>query len=140
MRIFLFLDSLPQGLVWIFAVLVLVFLSMRLFRLPKEEKRPRKKREPSFPARELVLLLRRARYSPWARHQVRHRLVRILIALRTERELIPPERAWQELWSGRWPGDNVLGRFLRGEDHGDFLAALGEALEELTRYAEGGTL
>ncbi|MBC7222154.1 hypothetical protein H5T56_04140 [Candidatus Bipolaricaulota bacterium] len=84
--------------------------------------------------------MRRARYSPWARRALRSHLARILIALRTERELISPDQVWQELWSGRWPRDCALGRFLRGEDTKDFMSSLKEALEELFLYAQGGEI
>lgn len=143
LRLFLILNALPQGLVWISAVVLLALLGLRLFWFFPREPRTRESRGDALeahPARELVLLLRRASYSPWARRALRYRLAAILVALRTEREPIPANQVWEELRSGRWPGDNVLGRFVQGQDSRDFRASLNQALDELSRYAEGGEL
>ncbi len=143
LRLFLFLDSLPQGLVWVLVLVVVAFLGLRMLQFFPNEPRSkaRKGRTPEvLPGRELVVLLRRVSYSPWARRALRHRLARILVALRTEREPVSASQIWQELRSGRWPGDNALGRFLRGEEAPDFQTALTKALDELWRYAEGGEL
>lgn len=142
LRVFLILDSFPQGVVWIFVVGILLFLSLQLMRQwPRERRRvARPEKTRSSRARELLLLLRRAQYSPWARRALRHRLARILVALRTERELVSSQQAWEELWAGKWPGNCALGRFLRGEDARDFMSSIKDALEELFRYAQGGDL
>lgn len=143
LRLFLLLDALPQGLMWLLAVVVLAFLSLRLFWFSPREPRTREKRKPAAevsPVLELALLLRKASYSPWARRALRYRLASILVALRTEREPIPANQVWEELRSGRWPGENAMGRFLRGQDARDFRASLKQALDELARYAEGGEL
>ncbi|MGQ9699605.1 MAG: hypothetical protein ACUVQS_00795 [Candidatus Bipolaricaulaceae bacterium] len=144
LRLFLLLNALPQGLVWLLAVVLLALLSLRLFWFSPREPRTREKKRGAAsevsPVRELALLLRRASYSPWARRALRYRLASILVALRTEREPIPANQVWEELRSGRWPGENAMGRFLRGQDAQDFRASLKQALDELSRYAEGGKL
>lgn len=140
LRFFLILNAFPQGVVWGILVGILVVLSLgRVRRLPKNRAIPRRQkvRVPS-PARDLVGLLRRSRYSPWARRALRHRLARLAVTLRTERELISPDQGWQELWSGRWPEEGALARVLRGEESSDFLSSLAAALEELSSYTQGG--
>jgi hypothetical protein len=142
LRVFLILDALPQGLVWLLVLLVLGFLALKFFRVfgagaPRNEKPGASS---SLFLRDLVSLLRRSRYSPWARRAVRWRLARIAVALRMERELISPDRAWEEIREGRWPKDPVLSAFLRGEGGGNFLRELEEALDSLYRYAQGGEL
>ena len=142
LRVFLILDSLPQGLVWLLALLVLSFLALKFFRVFGSEAPRKEKPGPSSSLflRDLVFLLRRARYSPWARRAVRSRLARIAVALRTERELVSPEKVWEEILNGRWPKDPVLSNFLRGEGSGNFFKELEEALDSLYRYAKGGEL
>lgn len=142
LRVFLILDSLPQGLVWLLVLLVLSFLALKFFHVFRAEAPQKEKRgsPPSLFLRDLVFLLRRARYSPWARRAVRWRLARIAVALRTERELVSPDQVWEEIRDGRWPKDPVLSGFLRGEGRGNFLKELEEALDSLYRYAEGGEL
>ncbi|MBC7317923.1 hypothetical protein H5T57_01530 [Candidatus Bipolaricaulota bacterium] len=142
LRLFLILDSFPQGIVWIVAVAALGFLSFQVLRLwPKEQAKKAKGKEVRISgAKELLLLLRRAKYSPWARRALRRRLARIFVAIRTERERIPSDQAWQELWAGIHPGDCALGRFLRGAEEEDFQNALRAALDELHHYAQGGEI
>lgn len=141
MRLFLILDSFPQTILWLFFVGVFAFFALRLLsRWPKGKTRAQKGHPRPSVAQELALLLRRAQYSPWARRALRHRLARIFVALRVERERIAPEKAWQELWDGIRPGGCALGRFLRGEDSKDFGSSLMEALNDLQRYAQGGEI
>jgi len=142
LRIFLILDALPQGLVWLLVLFLLGFLALKFFRVFGARTQRKEKKGLSSPLflRDLVFLLRRARYSPWARRAVRSRLARIAVALRTEREPISPDRAWEEIRSGHWPKDPVLSRFLRGEGGENFLQELERALDSLYRYAKGGEL
>lgn len=142
LRVFLILDALPQGLVWLLVLFLLAFLALKFFRIFGARAPRKDKKEPSSPffLRDLVFLLRRARYSPWARRALRSRLARIAVALRTEREPISPDQAWEEIRSGCWPKDPVLSRFLRGEGSENFLHELEEALDSLYRYAKGGEL
>ncbi len=141
MRLFLILDSFPQAILWLCFVGFFAFSAFRLLsRWPKGEVRVQKRRPRSSAAQELALLLRRAQYSPWARRALRHRLARIFVNLRVEKERIAPDEAWQDLWNGTYPGDCALGRFLRGQDHKDFESSLKEALKDLQRYAQGGQI
>ncbi len=142
LRIFLILDSLPQGVVWLLALLVLFFLALKFFRIfgPEAPRKEKKELSSTLFLRDLVFLLRRARYSPWARRAVRWRLARIAVALRTERELVSPDQVWEEIRDGRWPKDPVVSGFLRGEGGGNFLKELEKALDSLYRYAQGGEL
>lgn len=142
LQLFLLLDALPQGILWTLLLLLLSFLGLRLIRRLSRARPPQpKKTTPEVSrARELSALLRRTRYSPWAKRALRQRVARLAVSLRVGRERLSPSQAWQELQSGRWPGDGALGRFLRGEDSPDFLSSLGQALDELERYAQGGEL
>lgn len=141
LRLFLILDSFPQTVVWLLVLGVLVFGALRFFHIWSREPIRRRKAEQRIPATwEVLLLVRRSRYSPWARRTLRQRLSRIAVAIRTEREPVTPEQAWQDLWSRRWPRDGALARFLHGEDNGDFEDSLSKAVDELLRYAQGGGL
>ncbi|MGB9757498.1 MAG: hypothetical protein ACP5LJ_06160 [Candidatus Bipolaricaulaceae bacterium] len=141
MRLFLILDAFPQAILWLLFVGLFAFFAFRfLSPWPKEEAKVQKRRPRPSTAQELALLLQRARYSPWARRALRHRLARIFVNLRVEKERIAPEEAWQDLWDGTYPGDCALGRFLRGDGHQDFEISLKEALRDLQRYAQGGEI
>lgn len=139
LRIFLFLDALPQLGVWLGAVGLFVLLVWRGMRAaaPPRGAPPPAPRERG-PAEELQALLRRARYSPWARRAVRTRLARVAVALRCEREKIRPAEAWAQLHQGVWPRDPRLRAFLQGTDPTKFPEALAEAVAALERYAQGG--
>ncbi len=140
LRVFLFLDALPQGLVWAAAVVLLALLAGRAFRWPKL---PGKANATGWANRfpntlELTGLLGRARFSPWARRYVRTRLARLAVALRVEQERIPPDQAWSELRQGSWPPDPRVRAFFRGEEDTSFWTALTQVVEALERYAAGG--
>lgn len=140
LRVFLLLDALPQGLVWLLALGVLGLLAWRRFRWPRAPSRPAagKEQAKEVGAEELVGTLRRARFSPWARRHLRSRLARLAVALRCEREGVSPAEAWADLHQGRWPPDPRVRAFLRGEDAQNFFEDLAHALEALERYALGG--
>lgn len=140
LRIFLFLDALPQGLVWGLAVAMLALLAWRAFRWPKLPRRraTANSSKDGSDAVELAGLLRRARFSPWARRYVRARLARLAVALRCEQEKIDPEQAWNDLRQGAWPPDPRARAFFLGEEETSFGKALTHVVEALERYAAGG--
>lgn len=140
-RLFWLLDSLPQAVIWVVLTVGLGFLSLRLLLFPREgpaqDHRVRKRLGKSALV-ELVQTIKNTRALPWYRRALEHRLARLAVTIRLERELIPAQKAWDELRSGSWPHSPALKDLLRGETKGDFLSALSQALEELERYAKGG--
>ncbi len=140
LRIFLFLDALPQGLLWLVAVAILAVFAWYGFRWPRgprEKATPKGRREGSD-FLELAGILRRARFSPWARRYLRTRLARLAVALRCEHERISPDKAWAELHQGRWPPDPLVRAFLQGTENTGFWEALAHVVQALERYAQGG--
>lgn len=140
LRIFLFLDALPQGLVWIAAVAILAILAWHGFRWPRvpRERASPKGRKEGLDFLELTGILRRARFSPWARRHLRMRLARLAVALRCEHERINPDMAWAELRENRWPPEPLVRAFFQGTENTSFWDALAHVIQALERYAQGG--
>lgn len=142
LRVFLFLEALPRVLVWLLAVGLFVVFAWRLFSWPSSPRAQRagKQRGANSSLAELVGLIRRSRFSPWARRALRARLARVALALRCERERISPQEAWEDFTHGRWPEHPRVAAFLQGKDTGPFEQGLRETVEALERYAAGGEL
>lgn len=140
LRIFLFLDALPQGLVWGGVLAILALLAWLKFRWPEvpKQKTSGKGAEDIAGVAELAVLLKRARFSPWARQRLRARLMHLAVALRCEQEKICPDKAWADIKQGHWPKSSVARAFFRGEEKTSFSQALTRVVEELERYAGGG--
>ncbi len=149
-----YVDALHQGVVWnvlLFAVGV-ALLRHALLRLsqggppsPAARGSP-PDREPSDLAR-LADLVRRAETSALARQAIGRRLSGIAVALRTQREGIPPEKAWEEFKQEEWPPNRELAGVLRPEEGWNrprrapgYRQRLHAAVDLLSQYADGGTI
>ncbi|MBC7220032.1 hypothetical protein H5T55_00860 [Candidatus Bipolaricaulota bacterium] len=146
-RVIWFIDSLHQGLVWTVLLAILAYLTLRLgarARAVRTAPRPSVAPQPSELA-SLAGTIRRAGMSPSARHELAGRLRGIAVELRTQREAIPTQRAWEELEDGTWPPHPALAAVLRPRDsrtpplqRGDHLRQIDRAVNALWNYAQGG--
>lgn len=143
------LDSLDQGLVWVVLLVLLASLTLRLgprTRAVRTGPRASVAPQPSELA-SLARTIRRAGTSPSARHELAGRLRGIAVELRTRREAIPTQRAWEELEEGKWPPHPAVAAVLRPRDAhaprarwGDHLGTVAQAVNALWNYAQGGKL
>ena len=151
-RLWWFIDSLPQRLMWGALALLGLLVTFLLGRGPRRE-RPGSELE-SPPRRSpsqtqidhLARLIRLAETSPWAREALGRYLRERAAGLRALREGIDLEEAREEIHQGRWPTDPRLAEVLRPEREGrdrhydydyDYAAKLVYVLDFLECYAKG---
>jgi len=149
LRVWWFIDGLPQGFVWgaVFSVLAVV-VGVGLLRRSRGTA-PAGARGSHRPTEfaELVGLLRRAERSAGARRVVARRLTRLAWALRTHLEPVNEDQAWADLDQGKWPRhpDVVCALSpargtVAGPRQPGYVETVERAVQVLGEYAKGGSL